>query len=67
MLVVGLQAVGPHGTENGPDAADAQRSSQEAGVEQDLLLLRFQPVEHVMSVDVEILKGERHHRQHDRT
>lgn len=41
MLVVALQLVGSHGAEDGPDAADAQRSSQEAGIEQDLLLTRF--------------------------
>lgn len=64
VLIVALQAVGPHGTEDGPDAADAQCSSQEADVEQDLLLPRFQLVRHVMSVNVEIFKRECHHGQH---
>ena len=64
VLVVALQAVGTHGAEDGPDAADAQSGSQEAGVEQDLLLPGLQPVGHVMSVDVEILKGKCHHGQH---
>lgn len=66
VLVVALQAIGSHGTEDGPDAADAQRSSQEAGVEQDLLLPRVQLVRHVMSVNVEIFERERHHGQHGR-
>lgn len=64
MLVVGLQAVGSHGTKDGPDAANAQRSSQEAGVEQNLLIPSVQLVGHVMSVDVEVFKGKRHHWQH---
>lgn len=64
MLVVALQAVGSHGTENGPDPTDAQRSSQEASIEQDLLLPRFQLVGYVMRVNVEIFKWECHHRQH---
>lgn len=64
MLIVALQAVGSHGAEDGPDAADAQCSSQEASVEQDLLLPRVQVVRHVMSVNVEIFKWECHHGQH---
>lgn len=64
MLVVALQAVGSHGAEDGPDTADAQNSRQEADVEQDLLLPRFQLVHHLMIVDVEIFEGERHHGQH---
>lgn len=64
VLVVALQVVGTHGAEDGPDAADPQRGSQEAGVEQDLLLPVFQLVRHVMSVDVEIFEGKRHHGQH---
>ena len=66
VLIVALQAVGPHGTEDGPDATDAQCSSQEAGVEQDLLLPMFQLVRHVMSVNVEIFERECHHGQHGR-
>lgn len=64
MLVVALQAVGSHGTEDGPDASDAQCSGQEPGVEQDLLVPTLQLVGHVMGVDVEIFKGESHHGQH---
>lgn len=64
MLVVALQAVGSHGAEDGPDTADAQNSRQEADVEQDLLLPRFQLVHHLMIVDVEIFERERHHGQH---
>lgn len=64
VLIVALQAIGSHGTEDGPNAADAQCSSQEAGVEQDLLLPRFQLVRHVMSVNVEIFERESHHGQH---
>lgn len=64
VLIVALQAVGSHWTEDGPDASDAQRSSQEAGVEQDLLISRLQLVRHVMSVNVEIFKRKCHHGQH---
>jgi len=64
VLIVALQAVGSHGTQDGPDAADAQCSGQEAGVEQDLLVPRFQLVRHVMSVNVEVFKRECHHGQH---
>lgn len=66
MLVVSLQAVGTHGTEDGPDATDAQCNSQEAGVEQDLLLPGLQLVRHVVSISVEIFERERNHRQHGR-
>lgn len=65
MLVVALQAVGSHGTEDGSDPTDAQRSSQEASVEQNLLLLRLQLVGYVMRVDVEIFERECYHRKHD--
>lgn len=64
MLVVALQAVGSHWTEDGPDPADAQRSSQEADVEQDLLLPRFQLVGYVVRVNIEIFEGESHYGQH---
>lgn len=64
VLIVTLQTVGPHGTEDSPDAADAQGGSQEAQVEQQLLLSRFQVVRNVMGVDVEIFKRERHHGKH---
>lgn len=64
VLIVALQTIGSHGTEDGPDAADAQCSSQKADVEQDLLLPRFQQVCHVMSINVEIFKRECHHGQH---
>lgn len=64
VLIVALQAIGSHGTKDGPDATDAQCSSQEAGVEQDLLLPRFQLVCHVMSVNVEIFEWECHHGKH---
>lgn len=64
MLIVALQAIGSHGTEDGPDTADAQCSSQKADVEQDLPLPRLQLVRHVMSVNVEVFERECHHGQH---
>lgn len=64
VLVVALQTVGPHGTEDSPDAADAQGGSQEPQVEQQLLLSGFQVVRYVMGVDVEVLERERHHGKH---
>ena len=64
MLIVALQVVGPHGTEDGSNAPDAERGSQQARVEQDLLLMRFQMVGHVVRVDVEVLEWEGNHWQH---
>lgn len=64
MLIVALQAVGSHRTQDGTNAADAQRSSQEAKVEQHLLLSLFQEVRYVMGVDVEIFEWECHHGKH---
>lgn len=64
MLIVALQAIGSHGTKDGPDATDAKGSSQEACVEQYLLLPRFQLVCHMMSVNVEIFKWESNYRKH---
>jgi len=64
VLVVALQPVGSQGTEDGSDAPDAQGGGQESCVEQDLLLPGLQLVGHVVRVDVEVFKGERHHGQH---
>lgn len=64
MLVVALQAVGSHGTEDGPDPTNAKRSGEEAGVKQDLLLPRLQLVGYVMRVDVEIFEWECDHGKH---
>lgn len=64
MLIVALQTVGSHRTQDSTDAADAQCSSQKASVEQNLLLSRFQMVRYVMGVDVEIFKWECHHGKH---
>lgn len=64
MLVVALQAVGSHGTEDGSDPTDAQHSSQEASVKQDLLFPRLQLVCYVMRVYVEIFEWECHHGKH---
>lgn len=67
MLIVTLQTVGTHRTQDSTNAADAQRSRQKANVEQHLLLSRFKVVRYVMGVDVEIFKGECHHGKHDCT
>lgn len=64
MLIVSLQTVGSHGTQDSPNATDAQCSGQKADVEQHLLLSWFQTVCYVMGVDVEIFKWESHHRKH---
>lgn len=66
MLVVALQVVCPHRTQNGSDAPYAKRGGQQAGVEQNLLLMGLQMVDHVMRVDVEVLEWEGHHWQHGR-
>lgn len=64
MLIVALQTVGSHRTQNSTNAPDAQCSSQEANVEQNLLLSWFQMVRYVMGVDIEIFEWECHHRKH---
>ncbi len=64
MLIVALQVIGTQGTEDGSDATNAQCHSQEASVEQDLLLPRFQLVRHVMGVNVEIFEWKCNHGQH---
>ena len=64
VLIVSLEAVGAHGAEDCPDAPDAKCGRQKAGIEQQLLLSRFQLVYHVMRVDVKIFKWERNHWKH---
>lgn len=64
MLIVALQTVSSHRTQDSTNAANAQCSSQKANVEQNLLLSRFQMVRYVMGVNEEIFEWECHHGKH---
>lgn len=64
MLVIALQVVGSQWAEDGSDAPNAQSSSQEPNVEQNLLLPGLEVVDHIVSVHVKVLKRERHHWKH---
>lgn len=64
MLATALQVVGPQWAEDGTDASQAQCGSQQPCVEEDELVSATQSVRDVVGVQVEVLKGKGHHRQH---